>query len=581
MTEESQTANTSIILICDTCGKPVKESSRDDIGTIFYKCENGHKTAAPIQKTYAPMMYGHISSYQDEYGKFQPIALAKDLMDNYFFKTDKKSLTIYVFSMERGIWEPLGEILIEQIVAEKLKLEYKQHFLTDIKGYIRASTYADLHETPDKLALENGILDVVTGEIEQPNPNEFIITRLPVTYDKNAQCPKSIKFLTEVFGKEQLPIVQELIGYCLYKAMPFHKAVLLIGEGRNGKSTFLNLLVAFLGIENTAHVTLQDLCVNRFAVAELLGKLANIRADLTKTTLASVGRFKELTGNDRIMAEFKHENPFTFQATAKQIYSCNEAPEIKEDTLAIFSRWIILACNNIFLGQNCDPKILEKLTAPSELSGLLNYALEGLKRLLDTGTFSINEDIAELRVTMIRKMNSAKAFIEEQISYENDINAFIEESELYSKFILYCKKEKLPTTNKANFTKNMHEYLTQAKQTTRRVAGKIVHVWQFVKLFKSVATVATSLFTPENQLSYSTVNNQPATVATEPSHREVSEKVGSQFVEDTQESLRTCGHCDLWHKGGCCFPGDPSCVAANNPYALDCRSFTAKGENQS
>jgi putative DNA primase/helicase len=581
MADDLTQDNSTTILLCDKCGKPAKECSKDDVGTVFYECDDKHKTSTPIKKLYKPMMFTTISSYQDEHEKFNAILLATDLMNNYFFKTDKKSLTIYVFSMERGIWEPLGEILIEQIVAEKLKLEYKQHYLTDIKGYVRANTYAELQETPNKLALNNGVLNVLTRAIERPNPGEFIITKLPVTYDKATECPTILKFLTDVFGRDQLPVVQEFIGYCLYKGISFHKAVLLIGEGRNGKSTFLNLLNAFLGAENISHVTLYDLCTNRFAAAEYFGKLLNTRADLAKTTIATIGKFKEFTGNDVVTAEFKHKNPFTFNPTAKQIYSCNEAPEIKEDTLAVFSRWIILACNNVFLGKNCDPRILEKLTTPNELGGLLNYALEGLKRLVDNGQFSVNEDIEALRVAMIRKMNSAKAFIEEQLSYENDPKAFIEESELYSRFILYCKKEKLPTTNKANFTKNMHEYLAQAKQTTQRVAGKSVHVWQFVELTKSVATVATSLFTPENQPSHSKVNNQPATVATEPPNREVSEKVGSQFVEDTQESLRTCGHCDLWHKGGCCFPKDPSCVASNSPYALDCRSFTAKGENQS
>jgi putative DNA primase/helicase len=539
--------NSTVILICDKCGKPVKECSQDDIGTVFYECQDKHKTSTPIEKPYKPMMFTTLSSYQDEHDKFNAIYLATDLINNYFFKTDKKSQTIYIFSMERGIWEPLGEILIEQIVAEKLKLEYKQHYLTDIKGYIRANTYAELQETPNKLALNNGVLNVLTREIERPNPGEFIITKLPVTYDKTAECPTVLKFLTDVFGPEQLPVVQEFIGYCLYKSISFHKAVLLIGEGRNGKSTFLNLLNAFLGAENISHVTLYDLCTNRFAAAEYYGKLLNTRADLAKTTIASIGKFKEFTGNDVVTAEFKHKNPFTFNPTAKQIYSCNEAPEIKEDTLAVFSRWIILACNNVFLGKKCDPRILEKLTTPNELSGLLNYALEGLKRLLENGQFSVNEDIETLRAAMIRKMNPAKAFIEEQLSYENDPKAIIEESELYSKFILYCKRDKLPTTNKANFTKSIHEYLPEAKQTVERIQGKQVHVWQFVKIEVTATTATTSLFSSEDPILYSTVNNQPVAVVAEP-NPEHEPYVSVVRLESAPEDNQ--GECVSCHRKG-------------------------------
>jgi P4 family phage/plasmid primase-like protien len=533
--EESKPPNTLTILSCDTCGKPVKESSKDDVGTVFYECENGHKTASPTRKAYAPMMYECLTSYQGENGAFNPIAFANDLLNNYFFKTDKKSGIIYIFSLERGIWEPLGEIFIEQATAEKLALEYRQHYLIDIKGYMRASTYADLTETPNKLAVKNGVLNVLTREISPPSPGDFIITKLPITYDATAQCPAILKFLTEVFGEKQLSVVQEIVGYCLYKEMPFHKAALNVGDGANGKSTFNELLKSFLGPENVSNVTLQDLCYNRFASAQQYGKLANLCADLPNDSITSSGRFKMLTGGDTISAEFKHKPAFSFKNYAKMIFSANAIPQVSEDTLAFYRRWIILACNQVFLGENCDPRILEKLTTPQELSGLLNYALEGLKRLLSNGRFSVNETVEEQRGQYIRKSNSAKAFIEERLETSDDSKKYVEEAKLYQNFILFCNDQKLPTMPKRSFTINMQEFCPGAKQTTQRVGGKPgVHVWQYVEI-PNVATVAGTLFPEEKTHLNSKVKKPPAPPATKPSIREVLGKVRTQFVEGTKE----------------------------------------------
>lgn len=534
MTTEQPERQPLILLLCPICGSPVKPAYKDDVGTQFYECEKCHeKTATPLKKTYQPMMY-NFESQCDEEGRFNPAQFGHDLVNNYFFRTDKKIGTVYIFNDQAGVWDPLGEIFIQQAMLETLKMETRAHYFNDVLFYIKAASYADLKESP-KIALENGILNVETGEIEQPNPAEFITTRLPVTYDKNADCPAIRKFLEEVFGESQTPVVQELIGYCLHKGMPFHKAALLVGDGANGKSTFQELLKKFLGNENVSNATLQDLCGNRFASAQLFQKLSNLCADLPHTAIASSGRFKMLAGGDTISAEFKHKPAFSFINYAKMIFSANTIPQISEDTLAFFRRWIILVCNRVFIGDNCDPKMLEKLTTLGELSGLLNYALEGLKRLLANGKFSVNETIEELRAQYIRKSNPAKAFIEERLEYVNDPKVYVEEAVLYQKFILFCNKENLPTMPKRNFTLNIQEHCPEAKQTMQRILGKPAHVWQFIRFMESVTTVTTALFTPKKQDSFLGIKKPEVTVVTKPSIQEVLEKVRAQFIEGTEE----------------------------------------------
>jgi len=264
--------------------------------------------------------------------------------------------------------------------------------------------------------------------------------------------------------------------------MPHHKALMLIGDGANGKSTLLELIKQFLGEDNVSNASLQSICYHRFAVAQLYNKLANICADLPDSALKQTGSFKMLTGSDTIQGEVKFKTPFSFKNHAKLFFSANKVPETIDDTVAFFRRWILIACNNVFIGKKCNPNILEEISTKEEMSGLLNFALQGLERLLKNNKFSTTENIEELRTQYIRKSNSAKAFIEEKLEYTNDSNAKISGPDLYAKYAIFCQTNKLPSMQKRFFTQNMQQHLPQAKPTTMRVGKKTVRAWQYIKI---------------------------------------------------------------------------------------------------
>ncbi len=224
------------------------------------------------------------------------------------------------------------------------------------------------------------------------------------------------------------------------------------------KALFLICFKYLLGNGNFSNVTLQEICYNRFAAANLYQKMANISADLPKTAISTSGRFKMLTGRDTISAEFKHKNAFQFSNTAKMWFSCNEFPQTTEDTLAYVRRWKIFNCPNAFIGEKANPNILEKLITPTELSGFLNWILEGLNRLLINGRFSENETEEKLRENILKLSNPTRAFLEINIEKTNNTKEFIIETELYSEFIAYCDLNNLPSIRKSQFTQALKEY---------------------------------------------------------------------------------------------------------------------------
>src|SRR5208283_1235105 len=289
-----------------------------------------------------------------------------------------------------GVYIPGGEAFIaaktEQVLqAALLDDKTTNHFVNEVIGIIKRRTYKERKEfdaNPFVLNLKNGLLNLEPMEFIPHTPNYYSIAQLPVNYDPQADCLKIKKFISEILYPEDIPTIQEFSGYTLWRDYPAQKALLLAGDGSNGKSTYINLLKALIGISNVSSRGLQELEINRFAKADLFGKLANLYADLPDTALRSVGIFKMLTGGDPITAEHKFRNPFNFINHAKLIFSTNRIPEVTDDdSTAFFRRWLPITFPQTFSGEKEDRNLLQKLTTEEELSGFLNWALQGLSRL--------------------------------------------------------------------------------------------------------------------------------------------------------------------------------------------------------
>jgi len=228
------------------------------------------------------------------------------------------------------------------------------------------------------LNLNNCVLDLDSMSRHEHSPEFKLFTKLPVDYDPEATCPGFLQFLDEVVKPEYLDVVGEMMGYTLWPDHNIHKAFMLLGPKRTGKSTLIRVIEALNGRENCSHVSLQDLMSQRFARARLFNHRVNTYGDLPAIAMSDVGVFKNVTGEDEIDAEYKGTQIFSFRNTAKLIYSANMLPSIKINDDAFYNRWIIIPFERSFYGHE-DTHLTEKLT--EELSGILNFALAGLMRL--------------------------------------------------------------------------------------------------------------------------------------------------------------------------------------------------------
>jgi P4 family phage/plasmid primase-like protien len=360
-----------------------------------------------------------------------------------------------------GFYQAGGELWIKKRVQEEVDpLELNNHLVEEVIGHIKRSTYVD-HEVfyapGPHIVVVNGTLNVETGELKPHTPEHYSLSKLPVKFDPSLDCPAFKKFLSEVLYPEDIPVIQEWFGYCLWRGYPAQAAMLLVGGGSNGKSTLISVLKALLGIENISSVSLQELENNRFAKADLFGRFANLYADLPNSALKSVGTFKMITGGDPVRGENKFQRSFEFVNFAKLMFSCNVVPEVYEDTAAFFRRWIIIQFPNTFDGAKADRDLLVKLTAPMELSGIMNWALEGLSRLRANGwQFSHSKSTEEVKQDYIRRSSPMRAFLMDCTVLQPD--GVIPKKNLFNAFVKYCAKMKLPTVTSDTFFKNLPQY---------------------------------------------------------------------------------------------------------------------------
>ena len=237
-------------------------------------------------------------------GKFIPQKLAEDILSEVKIITLRDTEEMYYYDASEGIWKPNAEAVIKEKVAKNLGDRCKTHYINETISFIQAVTYVDrgvFDNIPlNLIPVENGVLkiDFETGNVELLpfSPEYFFTSKLPVKYNPDAKCPKIEKFLSEIVEPENKQLLIEAIAYTLYRDNPWRKMFLLVGEGANGKTTFLTLLERFLGIRNISSRSMFELVEERFAKADLYRKWANICDELPYGRLLTTETIKRLTG---------------------------------------------------------------------------------------------------------------------------------------------------------------------------------------------------------------------------------------------------------------------------------------------
>jgi len=351
-----------------------------------------------------------------------------------FFKEDKfisaymaewflKKHEAFVMNDDLYIYESGVYMKDERVFHEVATVALEEEFTTSrlreslayIKNTVQRVVPEDVMNTRNWLNLLNGMLNLETLELKPHTSELKSIVQLSAAYDPEADCSVIDTFLNVVVPEDAITVVEEFVGYCLIPTMRYEKSLVLHGEGGNGKGTLIAMITSMLGDKNVSNVSFQALTENRFATAQLFGKMANLHADIPNKTIENTAQFKEVTSGDMIQAEEKHKNPFSFRNRAKLIYSANEPPTSKDNTEGFHRKLLIVPFPTKFT----DGELRQSLFTPEGLSGLLLRALQGMQRLQKQGKFTESETVKASMAAYRKQSNTAAHFLDENCSFND------------------------------------------------------------------------------------------------------------------------------------------------------------------
>jgi len=416
---------------------------------------------------------------------------------NYIYTTkDDTSSEVWIY--DDGVYRPQGESCINEICRKILGENYTTPLFSEVLSKIRADTYINNEDFfqnryLEEIPLINGILNIKEKKVSPHNPKKIFFNKLPVKYNPLAKCPNIENHFKNILKEENdVKVMFEIFGFFLYKDYFIEKAIMFIGDGRNGKGKTIDLMKRFLGAENCASVPLSAMSEHNFRVWDLFGKMANLAGDLSSNALRDTAILKQTTGRDLIGADRKFKTTTNFVNHAKHVFACNDLPRVYDFSRGFWERWVLFEFPYTFVKQEnydkitekkenfkvMDPFIIDKLTTEEELSGLLNESLIALDRLLQQKDFSYSVSIEEIKKFWVRKSDSFTAFAMDHLedSYEGIINkAFLRK--IFNK---YCKKHKIKGASDKNIKAVLEEMFGATE--SQESSGNRVRIWEGIKL---------------------------------------------------------------------------------------------------
>lgn len=440
-----------------------------------FKKERGNK--AKSKNKSKPKNSGNLPWYEEqEKGlKFLPFVLAKHLSETRDVYYGGESFLIY----ENGVYNISGEKEAGRIIMDYMLPNYC--IMASIRDcreqwdILVSKDFDDFNRNPYLVNVRNGLLDIRDMSFKEHTPSYLSTVQLNVEYNPQVDCPQFKKFLNEVLDCKLIPLVQEIVGYLLTTNTASQKAFVFWGPARTGKSTLLWVVeYLLLGKKNVSNIPWQEIG-DKFKTAELLGKLANVFSDLPSKSIDDTGIFKVVTGEDYLMAEKKNKNPFKFKPFARLVFSCNELPRNYVDrTEGFYRRLIIVPFSRQIDKSKIDKSLKYKFQREKE--GILNWALEGLKRLYENNfEFSENELTDGVKKEYKRENNNVISFVEECCEIDSLFSC--SRIEIYESYKEFCVEAGLKALSQIKFNKELEGNFN----ITRSRSGKL-RLWNGVRI---------------------------------------------------------------------------------------------------
>ena len=393
----------------------------------------------------------------------------------------------FVYLYNGTFWDELDKDLFQKFLgeaAEKMDVPTftARYFRFRKSLYEQFLSSAYLEAKPSLvnsvfINLQNGTFEVnEKGAYLRPfERTDFLTYQLPFEYNPKAEAPIFHNYLNKVLPDlDRQRVLSEYLGFVFIKhgskRLKEEKALVLYGTGANGKSVFFEIVSALLGHQNTSNYTIQSLTNdNGYYRAKLGNKLANYASEISGKLESAI--FKQLVSGEPVEARLPYGEPYTLKQYAKLIFNCNELPKDVEHTNAYFRRFLIIPFDVTIPPEEQDKRLHTKIIE-NELSGVFNWVLDGLNRLLDQKGFTTCE-AANLAVEKYKiESDSVKMFLTESGFRKHHSNYKLLK-EMYNQYRSFCMEDGYKPVSKSNFKKRL---AADGVLITRINIGNVVYV---------------------------------------------------------------------------------------------------------
>lgn len=367
-----------------------------------------------------------------------------------------------------GVWHSGGKNEVKRNLHHLLGERARPSHVNNVVEFLEARIPEIDGPGPEGfLNFKNGMLNWKTLELLPHNQNYYSTYQINQNWNPQAECPTIDGFLEAVADPQTVKLLWEVAGIAIYPRLGFHKAILLDGDGRNGKGTYLRLIEAVVPKSARSSLELQRIESDRFACAQLYGKVLNICGDIPETSLSDTSKFKMITGEDEISAEYKHRDIFTFTSQATLIFSANELPETNDGTKGFFSRLLLIPFDKMSLDDGDIDRTLEP-RMHLELEGFIVKAVMGMRDAKARGKFLPTERSEKALEVYKFAMDNIRNFSESCLVKSPE--ALVGRPEMYDHYRRFCEAQELrPSSPKAFYRKV--QKLNEKWLIPRQVAG--------------------------------------------------------------------------------------------------------------
>ena len=363
--------------------------------------------------------------------------IADDIVGRY----DIVSRADYFYMFNGTYYKPIRDVELERIIHFEVNKNITRAGRSEIIEFLRIKTQKPVEEFDKdwhKIACLNGVINLVTGELEAPNKTDLNTIFIPFEYDPDPEySPRIDQFMKELCNGDyiKMEFLYQVAGYCLLKKNLFEKFFIAKGEGGTGKSTYTNLLNKLVGGDvNCSHIGLADFDKDYY-LAATVGKLLNVDDDVVDgKILENTGRFKSVISGNMISVRQIYREVVDVIPFVTCIFSCNKLPRIMDKTSGLYRRMVLIELNNKI--KTPDPLFMNKVT-DLDMQYFLYKAVEGIKLAIEEGRFRINQSEQQLLELFKRRQSPLNEWLYETEMTIGDLHEKKCVS-LYKQFVEWC-----------------------------------------------------------------------------------------------------------------------------------------------